>query len=776
MMARTSQFSTHPWPANSVLLAVLMFLSSLVFAEESFVIRDIQLRGLERITPGTLFNALPIQVGDTFVEERGAEIIRALFQTEFFDDVQVDREGDLLVITVVERPTITELNIEGNKDIPTEELLKGLKEIGLAAGQVYVPSSLDMLQRDLERQYYSHGKYGVQIKADVQKQSRNRVSIDIAIEEGQVARIKEINIIGNEQFDKETLASKFSLSTPNLLTVFSGNDKYSRQKLAADLETLKSFYFDRGYLDFQIESTQVSITPDKKGMYITINVKEGQQYTVDKVQISGTLIVPADELVRLVHIRPGDRFSRSVVNSSSEAISERLGKEGYAFANVNPVPEIDTATALVDLVFFVDPGKRAYVRRINFSGNSKTSDAVLRREMRQLEGAWFSASDVERSKVRLEKLGFFEEVNVETPAVVGSADQVDVDFAVVEKPSGTISAGFGFSQSSGLILNGAVTQENFMGTGNRVSATASDSDFSRFYSVSHTNPYYTVDGISRTFQFFARSTNSDEVDIADYDTDSLGGSMGFVIPINELDSISLTGGYESIGIDDNFFTPKEIVDFLAANGDSFDIFRVSGGWSRDSRNRAIFPDRGGLKQLTGELALPGSDTEYYKLTLRQQQYFPLRPYWTLMLDGSLSYGDGYADTDELPFFENYFAGGVNSIRGFKTNTLGPRILDAIGEDAPFGGDTLIIGKAELYFPIPFLKEQSKAFRMSSFFDAGNVFGQGENVDIGDLRYSTGVAAVWMSPFGALSVSLAVPFNDQQGDETEVFQFNVGSAF
>lgn len=745
-------------------------------AEESFTISDIKLMGLERITPGTLFNTLPIQIGDSFDSARGAEIIRALFQTEFFDDVQVERQGDLLIITVVERPTITELNIEGNKDIPTEELLKGLKEIGLATGQVFVPSTLDMLQRDLERQYYSQGKYGVQIKTDVQELPRNRVSINIDVEEGKVARIKEINIIGNEVFDHKHLLSIFSLSTPNLMTIVTSNDMYSRQKLAGDLEALRSFYFDRGYLDFQITSTQVSITPDKKGMYITINVKEGQEYTVNQVQLSGTLIVDSAELVKLVGVRPGDIFSRSKVNETSEAISERLGEEGYAFANVNPVPEINAETAVVDLTFFVDPGKRAYVRRINLSGNSKTIDEVLRREMRQLEGAWFSAASVERSKVRLEKLGFFEEVNVETPQVPGSTDQVDVNFSVVERPSGTISAGLGFSQSSGLILNGTITQNNFMGSGNRVSVSASTSDFATLYSASHTDPYFTVDGVSRSFRVFLRETDSEEANVADYDTNSFGGSVGFGIPITEFDAVGLTAGYENIDIDTNSFTPTEVTDFVTSNGNKFDIFQISGAWSSDSRNKAIFPDRGSYRELSGELAIPGSDAEFYKVSYQQLRYFPLRPYWTLLLDGTLSYGDGYAGTDELPFFENYFAGGNNSVRGFKTNTLGPQTLDPFGDDDPFGGDKLIIGKAELYFPVPFLREQSNSVRLSTFFDAGNVFGPTEDLDVGDLRYSVGLAAVWMSPFGALSVSLATPFNDDKNDETETFQFNIGNAF
>ena len=740
---------------------------------DSFLVEDIRLEGLQRISIGSAFNALPLRVGDEMTPERTTEVIRALFSTGFFSDIELDREGDVVVIRVVERPSVASIEITGNEDIPSEELLKGLKEIGLAEGRVFVPSALDAVEQELQRQYFGHGKYGVTLRSEVEELPRNRVAIDIIIEEGDVARIRQINLVGNEVFADRELLAKFELSTPNLLTFITGNDKYSKEKLSGDLESLRSFYLDRGYLDFNIESTQVAITPNKAQMYITINVTEGNRYEVEEVRLSGELIVDSAELVNLVLLRPGDVFSRRQLNWTTDAISERLGREGYAFSNVNAIPDVDEERGLVSLTFFIDPGKRVYVRRVGFAGNDKTRDEVLRREMRQMEGAWFSSSSVERSRVRLERLGFFEEVNVETPAVAGSADEVDVEFSVTERPSGTISAGFGFAQGSGILLNGSVTQDNFLGTGKRVAVTLSDSDYSRVYSVSQTDPYYTIDGISRTLAVFFRTTDAAEENLTEFDTDSIGANIGFNVPINEFDSIGLGIGVENTQIGTNIFTPIEITSFISDQGDDYNIIRGNASWSHDTRNRAIFPTAGGLQSISGELALPVADLEFYKIFYNQQRYFPIGRSSSLMFAGTLGYGDGYGDTDELPFFEHFFAGGFNSVRGFKSNTLGP--LTAFDRD-PFGGDTLIIGKAEFFFPPPLIDDVSSNFRMSTFFDIGNVFGGDENVDVAELRYSVGVGAIWISPFGPLSVSMAIPFNDDEDDETEGFQFNLGANF
>nr|WP_323759539.1 outer membrane protein assembly factor BamA [Immundisolibacter sp.] len=759
------------------LLAIMLCLqvlqtSAQAAAEDAFTVRDIRLNGLQRISPGAVLIALPLRVGDRFDPQRSSAIIRALFQTEFFSDVKLDRDGDVLVIDVVERPSIAELNITGNKDIKTEDLQKGLREAGLATGRVFVPSALDQLRQELQRQYYANGKYGMKVDTKVTDLPRNRVRIDITIAEGDVARIRQINIVGNQVFDDETLRGAFKLSTPNLLSFITGNDKYSRQKLAGDLESLHAWYLDRGYLDFDIKSTQVAITPDKREIYITINVSEGQQYSVDEVKLSGNLVVEPEELVKLVKLRPGDTFSRKKMTETSDAISERLGEAGYAFANVNAAPEIDKQKATAKLTFFVDPGKRAYVRRISFSGNEKTADEVMRREMRQLEAATFSSAAVERSRVRLERLGFFEDVTVETPAVPGSPDQVDVNFTVKERPSGSISAGVGFGQGSGLLLNAAVTQNNFLGTGDSVSVNFSNSDYSRVYSVSHTNPYATVDGVSRTVSAFVRSTDAADANLSEYDTSSVGGNWGYNVPLSEFDSFGFGVGAEQTSIDPGFYTPREILDFINDNGDSYNIFRVNLSLAHDTRNRAIFPDRGALRRLSGEVAVPVGDLQFYKLNFTEQHYFPFSDTVSLLLSGTLGYGDGYGDTSELPFFENFYAGGFRTLRGFKDNTLGPR--DEY--DDPLGGDRLILGRSELFFPVPFMDQQSKNFRMSVFGDAGNVFAPGDPLKVGELRYSAGVAAVWISPFGAISVAIAQPFNDGPDDETQRFQFSLGAGF
>ncbi|WP_440940451.1 outer membrane protein assembly factor BamA [Immundisolibacter sp.] len=745
---------------------------------DGFVVEDIRLNGLQRISPGAVLIALPVRVGDRFDPQRSSDVIRALFQTEFFSDVQLGRDGDVLVIDVVERPSIAELNITGNKDIKTEDLQKGLREAGLAVGRVFVPSALDQLRQELQRQYFANGKYGMDVETEVADLPRNRVRIDIVISEGDVARIRQINIVGNQVFDDDTLRNAFELSTPNLLSFITGNDKYSRQKLAGDLEKLHAYYLDRGYLDFDITSTQVAITPDKREIYITINVDEGQQYTVDEVKLSGNLVVEPEELVRLVTLRPGDVFSRKAMTETSDAISERLGEAGYAFANVNGLPEVDTEKASTKLTFFVDPGKRAYVRRISFAGNQKTADEVMRREMRQMESATFSSAAVERSRVRLERLGFFEDVTVETPAVPGSPDQVDVNFTVKERASGSISAGVGFGQGSGLLLNAAVTQNNFLGTGDSVSVNFSNSDYARVYSVAHTNPYATVDGVSRSVSAFLRTTDAADANLTEYDTDSFGGSWGYNVPLSEFSAFGFGLAFENTKIGTGDFTSQDVLDFIADNGDSYNIFKLNLSLARDTRNRAIFPDRGALRRLSGEIAAPLGDLQFYKLNFTEQHYFPFSDTVSLMVSGTLGYGDGYGDTTALPFFENFFAGGFRTLRGFKDNTLGPRTFSAFtdSDGDPFGGDRLILARSELFFPVPFMEQQSKNFRLSVFADAGNVFGPDDSLKVGELRYSTGMAAVWISPFGAISIAIAQPFNEGPQDETQRFQFSLGAGF
>jgi outer membrane protein insertion porin family len=753
-------------------LLITLLLTGQAMAFDPFTVRDIRVEGLQRISAGTVFNFLPVQIGDEFDEGKSDEAIRTLFRSGFFRDVSLGRDGDVLVVVVQERPAIASINIEGNKDIETKALLESLKEIGLSEGQMFNRSLLDKVEQELRRQYFSRGKYGVQIQTTVTPLERNRVGIQIDVTEGRVARIRQINIVGNQVFDDKTLRKQFELSTPTTFSFFTKKDQYSRQKLAGDLETLRSWYLDRGYINFNIDSTQVSISPDKKDIYITVNITEGAQYRIKEARLSGDLVVEPEELFPHVLINPGDVFSRKLITESVTKLGDRLGDDGYAFANVNTMPEVDEENHEVTVVFFVDPGKRVYIRRINMLGNVKTRDEVLRQEMRQMEGGWFSSGKVERSRTRLQRLGHFEEVNVETPPVPGSTDQVDVNYSVTERPSGNVTVGVGFSQTSGLLLNAGVTQDNFMGTGKRLSATLNNSDVDQIYSFSFTNPYYTMDGISRSFGVSSRKTDASEANLADYTTDVWGGSVNYGIPISEFNTIRLGAEVENISIDETIFSPDTVTDFLAIHGNDFLTFKLTGSWSKDTRNRAIFPDRGGLQRIGAEVAVPGSDLEYYKLNYRLQHFFPLTDSLTLSLNGELGWGDGFGGLENLPFFENFFAGGVRSVRGFRDNSLGPRDPGSID---PIGGSFRTVGNMELLFPVPFA-DDLRSVQLSAFFDVGNVFAEMKDFEANELRASVGLAAIWLSPVGPLAISIARPIKEQSGDDTQFFQFTLGAGF
>jgi outer membrane protein insertion porin family len=743
----------------------------LAVGAERFVVRDIRVDGLQRLSAGTVFNYLPIKVGDTVDEQRSGEAIRALFQTGFFRDVSLAREGDVLVVTVSERPAIGSIEFSGNKNIDAEKLKESLKQVGFAEGRVFDQSVLDRVQQDLRELYYSQGRYAAKVETTVTPLERNRVAVNFDITEGEVASIKQINIVGDESFDEDDLLDLFQLTTPGWTTFITKNDQYSKQKLAGDLESLRSFYLDRGFVNFNIESTQVSLSPDRQDVYITVNISEGERYSVGEVRLAGDLVVSAEELFPLVEVKKGEEFSRKKITQTSNKIVERLGDEGYAFANVNAVPEINQQDKTVNLTLFVDPGKRVYVRRVNFQGNSKTADEVLRREMRQMEAAWISTSKVKRSQTRIEKLGFFEEVNVETPAVPGTADQVDVNFSVVERPSGNLAAGIGYAQTQGLIFNLNLSQENFLGSGKRVSINFNNSQVQQVYAFSYTNPYWTVDGISRGFELYKREIDADQANIADYTTDKLGGSIFFGVPVTETDRVNFGIGLEDVQIKTGSNPSDVVTDFIDEEGDDYQNFPLTASWARDSRNRAIFPSEGSLQRISGELTVPGSDLTYYKVTYRHDWYYPLTSRYTFKLQGEVGYGDGFSDTSELPFFENFFAGGIRSVRGFEDNTLGPRDQN----DDPVGGNLKVVGGAELIMPLPFAKE-SKSVRLSGFVDFGNVYGPDEDFDAGTLRVSTGMAGAWLSPLGPITVSVAVPIKDEPGDDKQIFQFALGAAF
>ncbi|MEA3278687.1 MAG: outer membrane protein assembly factor BamA [Pseudomonadota bacterium] len=763
-------------------LFVVLLVATTNVAGAEFRISDIRVEGLQRIAAGTVFNYLPVQVGDTTTDDITASIIRTLYGTGFFKDVRVERDGTVLVVWVQERPAIAEINISGNKDIKTEDLKLGLKDIGLAEGRVFNRSVLDRIEQELKRQYFARGKYGVEIQSTVSPLERNRVAVTIAITEGLTARIKQINIIGNEAFTEKELLKQFKLGRTKWHSFYSKNDRYSKQKLAGDLETLRSFYLDRGFIKFEIKSTQVSISADKKDIYVTVGIDEGDVYTINDIQLAGEPSVPTSRLFPLIRIQRGDIFSRKVTTESAERISKLLGNEGYAFANVNTIPEIDEETKQVAVIFFVDPGKRVYVRRISMKGNTRTRDEVLRREMRQMEAAWFSTDLVKRSRERLQRLGYFDEVNVETPAVPGSADEVDVNVTVKEKPSGNLLAGIGYSQSQGIIFNSSVTQNNFLGTGKRVSFAFNNSDSNRLYRLAYTNPYYTIDGISRGFDLSYRETDFAQLDSADYLTDVGIAGMTFGLPISDTSRAGLGIRYQYT----KFTAGASLLaqDFVAEAGDRFNDFILTASYSNDSRDSAVFPTEGGLQSLLAEVAVPGSDLQYYRLTYRHRNFVPLTRRFTFALKADLGYGDGYGDIDFLPFFENFFAGGPRSVRGWKENTLGPRqVATGPGFNDPIGGNVKLVGSLELFAPPPIGGDFEKTLRLGAFLDFGNVW-LTQNSDLvaptgfslSDLRYSAGLSLTWLSPVGAISASVAYPFNEKDDDDTQIFQFGFGQTF
>ena len=771
----------------------------------SFTIEDIRIEGLQRVAPGTVFNYLPVKVGDEFDQRVATESIKSLFKTGFFKDIRLEQEGDTLVVIVEERPSISTIKITGNKDISSDDLKKALKGIGMTEGKVFDRAILDKVEQEMRRQYFGRGKYGVKIETTVTELPRNRVEVEISVSEGKVATIKQINIVGNHSFTDEQLTQDFDQDTGNLLSFYTKSDHYSKQKLSADLERLRSFYLDRGYINSQIESTQVAMTPDRKEIYLTVNVKEGDVYKVSDVQVTGKIIIRPEEIVPLVRIGPGDTFSRKLATESQKAISDRLGDEGYIFCNVNMVPEIDEVTKSVKMVFFVDPGKKVYVRRINVKGNTRTRDEVIRREMRQMEAAWASSTKIERSKTRLERLGYFQEVNVETPAVPGTSDQIDVNYTVTEKSSGNITAGVGYSQLQGLIFNAAITQDNVFGTGKRVGFTFNNSEINTVYQASYFNPYATVDGISHGFDISYRKMNAYYTNLANYTTNTGDIGTNVAIPINEFDSLRLNLDLNRSDVYYNDESPEQIVQYIQYYAKDplktnyvFDYMPVALGYVHDTLNRAVFPTEGAAHrlQLMGTPPVFGSDTvSFYKLSGKTQHYFPVAKDLTLMLSGEVAYGDGFNGTPDLPFWENFFAGGPQSMRGFYPSSLGPKTLrNVLGQGSllSLGGASKIVMTAELLLPPPFVPD-SKNIRIGAFLDVGNVFCNAFEVPSpkatlqsgtacfapvkGDfLRYSPGIMARWISPFGAIGFSVANPINTVYGDRLQAFQFSFGQAF
>ncbi|HXN15484.1 MAG TPA: outer membrane protein assembly factor BamA [Usitatibacter sp.] len=740
-------------------------------AIEPFVVRDIRVEGVQRTEAGTVFTYLPVKVGERIDDDKAAQAIKALYATGFYSDVRLERDADVLIVFVQERPAIAQIDIEGAKEFTKDNLKDGLKQAGISESKIYDKSLLDRAEKELKRQYTSRGFYAAKVTTTVTPLERNRVSLRFDIDEGQVTKIADINIIGANDFTEKELLRQIKLRTPGWFTWFTKEDQYSKQQLTADLESLRSFYLNRGYLEFNIESTQVSITPDREKIYITIAITEGPVYRVGDIKFSGDLIVKEEVLRPLLQVRPADVFSREKIVDSTKRITDRLGNEGYSFANVNPVPDLDRDKRVAGFTFFVDPGRRVYVRRVNVSGNQKTQDNVIRRELRQIESSWYSLEKIARSKERLQRTTYFSEVNIETPAVPGTSDQVDVNVNVTERNTGTLNFGVGYSAADRLTIQASVSQANILGSGNLFAFQVNNGTVNKVYSFSYVNPYWTTDGISRGFDFFRRDVDTSTLLVAAYHTYSTGAGVRFGIPVTEYDTVNIGFTGERTRLTIGAGAPPRYTDFVARFGERTNTFRTNVSFARDTRNSLTWPTRGWLNELGFEVGIPPGDLTYHRTTYQSQYFFTAeRLSWlTLMLNGEVGYANGFRGKP-LPFFKNFYAGGVGSVRGFETASLGPR--DANGDI--LGGDRRFVGNLEILFPMPGYKE--KNVRLGGFLDAGNVWGPGERIGAGTLRAATGLAVSWDSPVGPLRFSFGTPIRKRPGDRIERFQFQLGKIF
>ncbi len=755
-----------------LLLTLCCAVMNQAFALEPFTIKDIRVEGIQRTEAGTVFSYMPVKVGDTMDNEKAAATIKALFATGFFKDVRLEYEQGVLIVQVQERPAIGQIDLIGMKEFPPEQIKEAFKQIGLSEGRIFDRALLDKAEQEMKRQYLAKGKYAASVKTTITPLERNRVALRFDVEEGDFAKIKQINIVGAEAFREKDLLKLMSLSTPTWLSWYTKSDQYSKQKLSGDLETIRSHYLNRGYLEFNVESTQVQISADKRDIYLTINITEGKRYIVSDIKVAGEPTLSEAELRKLISLRSGEVFSREKLTASSKAISDRLGNDGYAFANVNAVPELDKANQRAAFTFFIDPGRRVYVRRINVAGNTRTRDEVIRREVRQSEGGWYAQDKINRSRERLDHLGYFKEVNVETPAVTGTTDQVDMNVTVDEKSTGNILAGAGFSSSEGVVLSGSISQANVLGSGNFVSVQVNTSKVNETYSLSFTNPYYTDDGVSLGADIYTRKTDAGEgsLSVSSYTTSSIGASVRTGIPLNETDSINFGLGLDSTELTVFSNSPQQYIDFVTQFGSSYTTLRGDVGYARDSLDSRIVPTKGMVQRATAEFGLPGGSLNYYKLSYQHQVYFPLSRDTTLFLNGEIGLADGLGK-DPLPFFKNFYAGGISSVRGYRTGSLGPK--DSNNDS--LGGGRKIVANAEILTTLPGLG-QDKSVRVSAFLDAGTIEAAGSSFNADNARYSTGIGVYWISPVGPLRFSYGFPLNAKEDDRKEGFQFQLGGAF
>ena len=796
-----------------------ILLSTQLLAFDEFLVSDIRIIGLQRVSTGSIFNVIPISVGDKIDSRKSNDIVKSLFSTEQFDDIQIGKDGNTLIITVTERPSISAIDISGNKALKTEQLMESLDGVGIKEGEVYKRSTLEKVKSELVRSYASNGRYGAGVDIEEVVKPRNRIEINIEVDEGKSATIKKINIIGNEIYTNEELLDGFELSEGSFFSFLANDNQYSREKLKGDIETLESFYRDRGYLKFSIESSQISLSRDKKSIFITFNINEGDKYQINDVDVVGE--IPFEEAIYkdIIQSLKDTTYSQAQITSIEEYFINILGNRGYAFAEVAGNPEIDEETNEVKLIFSVQPGNRTYTRKILFTGNDITQDHVLRREMRQFEGAWTSDNAIEAGKVRLERLGYFKEVNVETIPVPGTDDQIDISYSVEEETTGSIGGNIGYSDF-GLMLGFNLQEQNFLGSGNTVGIGINKNVYSEMYNISYMNPYATRDGVSLGYNLYFRETDYGEFNVANYLTNSSGFGAQFGYPISDITRLGFNITYDKTDIDIGSLPAREIYDFVSVEGNIFETLSAQLSWQRVTLNRGLFPTDGASTVLSVSSTIPGSDLSYYRLNVRQRYYQPLTQNLVFGFQGELGYLDAYGDTEETPFFQNFYAGGPRSLRGFESNTLGPRstdapcyefnyaegtcpnLLDTDGDgeldtpyynpyanqtsryrDAPIGGNIKIEGSLQLIFRLPFIEDQ-RSLRSAFFFDFGNVFSDNckdyqincSEPSVDDLRYSYGIGLTWITGFGPMSLAIAKPTNAGPRERTEEFQFTVGNVF
>jgi len=777
MKLHTVRFALPTSRRSLIAAAVLAFCTGHAMAVEPFTVKDIRVEGIQRTEAGTVFSYLPVRVGETFTDQKSIDAIKALYATGFFKDVRLEVDGGVLVVLVEERPAIAQVEFTGTKEFEKDVLLKALKEIGVGEAKIFDKASVDRAEQELKRQYLSHGLYGVKIATTVTPIERNRVNVVFAVDEGEVARIKQINIVGNKAFSDKALREQIALNTGGWFSWYTKADQYSKTKLSGDIESLKSYYLNRGYIEMQVESTQVSITPDKKDIYVTINISEGEKYTVSGVKFEGEMFGREEELKSLVLLKAGDVYSGERLTEGNKRISERMGTFGYAFANVNANPDIDRAKKEVAFTIFIDPGKRAYVRRMNIAGNTTTRDEVIRREFRQFEGSWYDSNKIKMSRDRVDRLGYFKEVQIDTPEVAGSSDQVDVNLTVVEKPTGNFMIGGAFSQSEKFTLSASVQQANFAGSGNTVGIELNTSKFSRTIAFSQTNPYFTDDGVSRSFELYLRTTRPPAVNIGSYTIKQTGGRVSFGVPFSELDTVFFGIGLERTMVETDTTSPLRYRRYVIdAGGPPSGIGTVStnsvpltAAWQRDSRDSALIPSTGRYQRANLEVDLIGN-AKYYRAIYEQQYYRPVIRNVTLALKGEIDYGRGLSGST-YPIFKNFYGGGIGSVRGYQSSSLGvvDTNLDALG------GASRLIGNVELQMPFPG-SGNDRSLRWFGFVDGGQVYQEGEKMRASELRYSTGLGISWISPVGPLKLSFAKPLNAKPGDRLERFQFQMGTGF